>query len=65
MNKFLGQGLNPHQSSDLSHSSDNAGSLAAEPPWNSTDIFLIMNSEHRYNAKNNLHHGDSLNTHIN
>ena len=27
MHKFLGQGLNPHQSSDLNHSSDNTGPL--------------------------------------
>ena len=33
--KFLGQGLNPHVSSDLSHSSDNTRSLTTGPLGNS------------------------------
>jgi len=36
MEKFLGQGLNLHHSSDLS--SDNARSLTARPPGNSKSI---------------------------
>ena len=32
--KFPGQGLNPHHSSDQSHSSDNARSLTTRPPAN-------------------------------
>ena len=34
MQKFPGQGLNPLHSSNLGHSSNNAGSLTAGPPGN-------------------------------
>ena len=35
MQKFPGQGSNPHHSSDLSHRSDDVRSLTARPPGNS------------------------------
>ena len=36
MGKFPGRELNPHFSSNQSHSSDNAGSFTARPPGNSS-----------------------------
>jgi len=40
---ILGQGSNPYHTSDLSHSSDDAGSLTARPPGNSKGVlFLIL-----------------------
>ena len=37
--KFPGQGLNPHQSSDLSHSSDNSWSLTH---WATEELLIIL-----------------------
>ena len=39
--KFWGQGSNTYHSSDLSHSSNNAGSLTTRPEWNSYNILLL------------------------
>lgn len=44
MQKFPGQGLNPHHSSNPNHSNDNTGYLTTEPSGNS-DIFFIFETE--------------------
>ena len=40
--KFPDQGLNPHHSSDSSHSNDNTGSLTTRLPWSSHSLFFIL-----------------------
>ena len=42
MQKFPGQGSNPHHSSNSIHSSDNARFLTARPPGNSLSVVFIV-----------------------
>ena len=43
MQKFLGQGSNPHHHCNQTHNSDNTGSLPAAPPRNSKPFLFLPN----------------------